>query len=152
MKLACFPLGNASCGYKLPSDTLTKEISKLLTTPSDLRHMFQENCYYSLDGDHGPTEMIRALPLIVKADKIASKLRREKREPTEEEASIIAESDALRDGFIQVDVFDEVGVNERTVPGFVRPALQGTEEILSRSDHKSFGDALRAASAVEERA
>merc|ERR1712154_194780 len=78
------------------------------------------------------------------ADKTSSKLRRQKRQPTQEEADLIARSDALRDTFIQVDVFDKVGVNERTVPRFVRPALQGTEELLSQLEHKTFGDAIQA--------
>merc|ERR1712232_1028148 len=45
MKLGCFPLGNASRPYRNPPDTLTKEVSYLITTPSDIREFFQENMY-----------------------------------------------------------------------------------------------------------
>jgi len=144
MKLGCFPLGNLTRPYALPKDYFTKEISKLLTNPSELRDMFQHNCFTSLDGDHSPTEMIHALPHVVEADKIASKLRREKRQPTQEEVNIIAKADALRDALIQVDAFEKLGANERTIPGFVRPALEGTEELLSQSQHRSFDEALQA--------
>merc|ERR1712238_576489 len=61
MKMGCFPLGNMTRPYKVPPDTLTKEVSRLLTTPSGL---------------------IRALPLCFEADKVAKLLRVEQREPT----------------------------------------------------------------------
>jgi len=148
MKIGCFPLGSITRPYSLPKDHLTKEISHLLTTPSKLRNMYEHNCYHCStangveESSHNPTEMVRALPHVVKADKIASMLRRENRQPTQEEAEIIAKADDLRDALIQVDAFDKLGANERTIPGFVRPALLGTEELLSQSTHKSFSEAL----------
>jgi len=158
MKLGCFPLGSLSRPYGPPKDHLTKEISSLLTTPGELRNMFQKHCYVQRDNSdgkgelhsHNVTEMIAALPVVVEADRAASKIRREKREPTIEEADLIAKADALRDRLIQVDVFDKIGVNERTVPGFIRPALAGTEELLSKSKHKSFIDALSIEEARDE--
>merc|ERR1711935_1179518 len=43
MKLGCFPLGSFTRPYREPSDELTKEVSRLMTTPSGIREMFQEN-------------------------------------------------------------------------------------------------------------
>jgi alkylation response protein AidB-like acyl-CoA dehydrogenase len=138
MKLGCFPLGNITRPYKSPHDTLTKEVSNMLTTPSDVRDMFAEHTYFSKDGViHQPSDLIRALPVCVEADKIASSLRREKRQPTQDETDIIAKAEALRDVLIQVDVFDHLTEAEGR-DGYVRPALLGTEERLSSLEQKRF--------------
>lgn len=136
MKIGCFPLGNLTRPYKVPNDELTKEVARLLTTPSGLRDMFAENTYIAQEDHlHQPTDLIRALPVCVEADKIASSLRREKREPTQEETDKIARAEALRDMLIQVDVFDTLTGNE-TQEG--RPALVGTEERLASLEQKRF--------------
>merc|ERR1712124_199902 len=68
MKIGCFPMGNASRPYKQPSDTLTKEVSRLLTTPSQIRDLFQENVYMAPEGTvHQVSDLIRALPTCVEA-------------------------------------------------------------------------------------
>merc|ERR1719506_282850 len=78
MKIGCFPLGNLTRPYKTPNDDLTKEVSRLLTTPSGLRDMFAENTYIAPEGIvHQPSDLMRALPLCVESDIIASSLRRE---------------------------------------------------------------------------
>jgi len=145
MKAGCFPLGNFTRPHKLPSDTLTKEVSHLLTNPSELREMFQETLYPGFDnykqGEYQGADLAMALPICVEADKIASTLRREKREPTQAEADKIAEADALRDILIQVDVFPHLTPEEGS-EGYVRPALKGTEERLSTLEQKTFDDVL----------
>jgi hypothetical protein len=138
MKAGCFPLGNLTRPYKDPSDTLTKEISRMLTNPSELRNMFAEGIYMSPEGvTHQASDLIRALPVCVEADKIASTLRREKRDPTPDEAEVIARADALRDVLIQVDVFEHLTDTEGQ-KGYVRPALVGTEERMAELERKSF--------------
>ena len=138
MKMGCFPLGSASRPYSPPTDNLTKEVARLLTTPSELRDMFQENIYIAPEGQvHQATDLIRALPLCVEADKIASSLRREKREPTQEEADKIAKAEAVRDVLIQVNAFDHL-TDAEGQPGYVRPALLGTEERLAALERKRF--------------
>jgi acyl-CoA dehydrogenase len=139
MKLGCSPLGNLSRPYKDPSDVLTKEVSRLLTTPSEVRDMFQEGMYVAPEGQvHQMSDLIRALPVCVEADHIASVLRRDKRQPTEKEADVIARADALRDVLIQVDVFDQGLTEAEGRDGYVRPALEGTEERLAAMERKSF--------------
>lgn len=138
MKMGCFPLGSITRPYSAPSDTLTKEVSRLLTTPSGIREMFIKNVYMAPEGQvHQVSDLIRALPICVEADKIASNLRREKREPTAEEADKIAKAEALRDVLIQVDAFPHLTPAEGA-EGYVRPALMGTEERLSSLERKRF--------------
>merc|ERR1719162_203228 len=139
MKIGCFPLGSATRPYREPSDILTKEVSRLMTTPSGVRDFFQENIYMAPEGTvHQISDLIRALPTCVEADEIATQLRREKREPTVEEADKIAEADALRDVLIQVNVFEAL-TTEEAKDGFVRPALVGTAERLEDLETKRFG-------------
>lgn len=138
MKVGCFPLGGLTRPYEKPRDGLTKEIAKLLTTPSELREMFEEGVYMAPEGvSHQISDLIRALPICVEADKIAASLRKAKREPTAEEAEKIAEADALRDVLVQVNVFDHLTAEEGQ-EGYIRPALEGTSERLSRLERKSF--------------
>lgn len=140
MKAGCFPLGSFTRPYQPPKDTLTKEVSHLMTTPSEVRDMFQENLYVAPEGSHHQvSDLIRALPICVEADKVASILRREKRQPTSDEADLIAHADAIRDSLIQVDVF-EYATAQEAQDGYVRPALQGTHMRLSSSETKSFDD------------
>merc|ERR1712157_478524 len=138
MKMGCFPLGSITRPYKSPNDVLTKEVSRLLTTPSGLRDMFVQNVYVAPEENKNQvSELIRALPICVEADKIASLIRREKREPTLEEADKIAKAEALRDVLIQVDSFDHLTDLEGK-DGYTRPALLGTEERLNSLEQKRF--------------
>ena len=140
MKLGCFPLGSITRPYRQPNDELTKEVARLMTNPSEIRDMFQENIYMAPEGViHQVSDLVRALPVCVEADKVAASIRREKRQPTEEEADLMARADALRDTLIQVDVFEHATREEAEV-GFVRPALTGTESRLAITEKKSFGD------------
>jgi len=142
MKLGCFPLGSFTRPYRSPNDDLTKAVSQLMTTPSEIRDMFQENIYTAPEGElHQVSELIRALPICVQADNIASIIRREKREPTEEEIDVLARAEAIRDSLIQVDVFEHATREERE-EGYVRPALRGTEKILAQLDKKTFEEFL----------
>jgi len=142
MKLGCFPLGSLTRPYREPNDELTKEVSRLLTTPSGVRDMFQENLYIEPEGNlHQVSELIRALPVCVEADKVASLIRRENREPTEDEIGLITKADAIRDALIQVDVFEHA-TKEEAQEGFIRPALSGTQKRLDLTDKKTFEEFL----------
>lgn len=137
MKIGCFPLGNMTRPYKAPGDELTKEVSKLVTTPSEMRDFFQENVYVAQEGElHQVSDLIRALPICVEADLVASSIRREKRQPTEVEADLIAQADAIRDALIQVDVYEKFPTEK--AEGYVRPALVGTQERLAELDRTRF--------------
>merc|ERR1711977_765383 len=119
MKMGCFPLGSVTRPYRSPGDDLTKEVSRLLTTPSGLRDMFAENTYVAPEGTiHQQSDLIRALPVCVEADKIAT-------------------AEALRDVLIQVDVFENL-TDAEGKEGYVRPPLEGTEERMASLDRKRF--------------
>lgn len=151
MKLGCFPLGSLTRPYREPGDELTKEVSRLMTTPSGLRDMFQENIHMEPEGSmHQVSELIRAVPICVEADKAASLIRREKREPTDDEVDLINRADAIRDALIQVDVFEHA-TKEEAQDGYVRPALHGTQERLDLLDKKSFEEFLSGSSGVDAR-
>lgn len=138
MKMGCFPLGSLTRPYNEPSDVLTKEISQMMTTPSAIRDFFQENVYVAPEGTmHQLSDLIRAVPVCVEADVIASTLRREKRQPTTAEAEKIAEADAIRDVLIQVDVFEHL-TTEEAQEEYTRPALQGTQDRMTALDRKRF--------------
>jgi acyl-CoA dehydrogenase len=138
MKLGCFPLGNLTRPYKAPSDLLTKEVSHMITNPSALREMFTTGVYIAPEGEvHQVSDLIRALPICVEADKIASTIRREKRDPTPDEVDKIAKAEAIRDMLIQVDAFPHL-TDAEGQENYVRPALVGTAERLSSLERKKF--------------
>jgi len=140
MKMGCFPLGNITRPYNQPPDTLTKELSKLVTTPSELRDLFKENIYEAPDGTMDQiSELIRALPICVEADKVAQIIRKEKRSPTSDEQNLLAQAEAIRDSLIQVDVFEHA-TPEEAQDRYVRPALVGTANRLQDMKYKTFDD------------
>lgn len=131
MKLGCFPLGNLTRPYQNPPDTLTKEVSSLMTKTSGVREFFQENVYLAPEGTkHQVSDLIKAVPICMEADKIAAAVRKEKRKPTTEESNKIAKADALRDMLIQVNAFDYLTPEEGQAE-YTRPAIEGTTERLS---------------------
>merc|ERR1712137_676948 len=138
MKIACFPLGNASRIYKNPPDTLTKEVSRLMSTPSDVRSFFLENLYIAPEGTNNQVaDLISAVPVCFEADKISTALRKENRQPTQTEKQILSKAESLRDRLIQVDVFNGL-TNEEYQKDYIRPALHGTTEIMAKLDRKRF--------------
>jgi len=137
MRMACFPLGGMSRTYSLPNDALTKEVSRLLTSPSGLRDFFQEGLYIAPEGTrHQMSDLIRALPICIEADSITKALKQDKRQPTHEEVEKLARADEIRDILIQVNVFDKFP--EEQEEGYVRPALAGTADRLEAQERKSF--------------
>lgn len=142
MKIGCFPLGNLSRPYRMPSDNLTKEVSNLMTRPSKIRDFFQENVYIAQDdSSHHISDLVRALPICIEADEIATTLRREKRQPTLEESEKITKADAISDSLIQVNVFENLTAEE-SEQGYVRPALQGTADRIALLERKKFKNAV----------
>lgn len=141
MKSACYPLGGLSRPYNSPSDKLTKEVARLITTPSEIRDFFEEGIYMAPEGTkHQVSDLIRALPICIEADQIASSIRKEKRQPTHEEVELMSRADELRDALIQVDVFDHL-TNEEGQEGYMRPALAGTADRLAEQERKTFAAA-----------
>merc|ERR1712048_243153 len=138
MKVGCFPLGSASRSYKNPPDTLTKEVSRLMSTPSDIRSFFTENMYIAPEQTRNQvSELIRAVPICFEADNISLAVRKERRSPTPTEAEKMSRAEDLRDKLIQVDAFNGL-TEEEQEDDYTRPALQGTNELLAELDKKRF--------------
>ena len=131
--------------YTQPKDHLTKEIAELVSKPSELRDLFTSHMYMSDVGvRHQTSDLMRALPVCVQADGIMADMRKSKRQATEAEQKVLDLAEELRDMLIQVDVFEHATPEEASA-GYVRPALQGTAEMLSKLERKSFTQAGGAA-------
>ena len=136
--LGTSPLGEFSRPYRPATDALTKEVSDLLTKPSGMRDLFNTHIYVSGEENDRVATLIKALPVCLEADQIQSKLRKEKREPTAEEAEILVLATTLRDELVLVDVFDKHGPLEQQ-EGYVRPAIEATENWdLAAGEPKKF--------------
>ena len=103
-----------------------------------MRDLFNTHIYVSGEENDRVATLIKALPVCLEADQIQSKLRKEKREPTAEEAEILVLATTLRDELVQVDVFDKHGPLEQQ-EGYVRPAIEATENWdLAAGEPKKF--------------
>jgi acyl-CoA dehydrogenase len=99
MQLVTFPRGRE---YSQPSDRLRGKVSDLMTTPTELRAFLTENVFVSKNPNDRVNQIARAVSLAVEADRALSLCRKEKREPTKEEAAKIEAAEALREQIIQV--------------------------------------------------
>jgi len=138
------PLGELMRPYRMPNDDLVKEVSKLVTTPSAVSAMFADNVFTATDSR--VAALLKALPTVVEADKVASACKKEKREPTASETELLAKADALRDQLVQVDVHEMIGSLEEQ-KGYMRPALSSTERRLHGAA-ADFGQAQQAAASA----
>ena len=139
MNLGNAPLGNVTRPYSPAGDALTKEVAGLLSKPSGLRELFKDNVFVSGEAGDRVTELMKALPICVEADKAAAAIRKEKREATAEEAALIAQADAMRDDIVQVNVFDKHGPLEQGIEGYERPAIAQTKAWID-GKHFDGGD------------
>ena len=147
MTLGISPFGELMRPYRPPSDQLTKEVSRLLTTPSAVHAMFTENVYTPHDdASNRVAALLRAMPVCLEADRILGACKKERREPTGAETKVLRQADAMRDELVQVDVHDAVGPLEDQA-GYTRPALTGTEERL-QAGAANFQQALKVSAAA----
>eukprot|EP00941_MAST-03F_sp_MAST-3F-sp1_P001156 g1156.t1 len=106
MQLLTFPFGKGA--YHVPNDSMVRATSKLITTETQIRSLLTHSVFVS----NNPSERVRqihdALPKCIAADKILSKLRKEKRDATPEEQIIVDEAEELREKIIQVDAFESL--------------------------------------------
>jgi len=126
MAMGVAPLGELMRPYRPPRDALTQEVSRLLTTPSAVHQMFADNVYTPANADNRVAELIRAMPICLQADAALTACKKEKRDPTADEASLIAEADSLRNKLVQVDVHEALGPLEEGDATYQRPAIVST--------------------------
>mmetsp|Transcript_17867 Transcript_17867/g.23161 ORF Transcript_17867/g.23161 Transcript_17867/m.23161 type:complete len:442 (-) Transcript_17867:312-1637(-) len=106
MRGVTFPTGKC---YERPSDKLTSEVANLITTDSEVRSLLSQDIFVSSNPNDRVNLLDTTLAKAVEADKILSKLRKEKREPTGAEQALIDEVEAAREIIIQVDSFPRLG-------------------------------------------
>mmetsp|Transcript_53236 Transcript_53236/g.72710 ORF Transcript_53236/g.72710 Transcript_53236/m.72710 type:complete len:202 (-) Transcript_53236:168-773(-) len=127
MSFGITPLGELTRPYRPPGDALTKRVAELVTKPSGMRDLFSEHVYVSGEEGDRMTALIDALPVCLQADLLQTRLRQEKRTPTEDESALLRKAEDMRDEIVQVDVYEKHGHLEQQT-GYVRPALLQTEE------------------------
>ena len=103
MRAATFPRGRE---YHKSSDKLTRQVSQLITTPTEVRALLTQNVFVSKDENDRVNQISRAISLACEADGYLAACRKQKRQPTAEEAKVIGEAEELREKIIQVDAFD----------------------------------------------
>jgi len=109
--------------YDAPNDQQIVAASQVITNPTGLFHHLCEDIYFSPSKTDRLTMLRDWMPKVVEADKLVRSLKKEKREPTAEEAKFLAEIEAARDVIVQVDAFERLGI-ENHDPTYVRPALR----------------------------
>ena len=130
MALGTAPLGELMRPYRPPRDDLTKEVARMLTTPSAVHSMFAENVYVATDDpENRVAGLLRAMPVCLEADQILSACKKDKREPTADETKVLTQADAMRNELVQVDVHETLGPLEAQ-EGYERPAIASTTTRL----------------------
>ena len=102
MRVFTFPRGRE---YHDASDKLRRQVSNLITTPTEVRALLTDNVFVSKNPNDRINQIVRALPLAHQADLFLAACRKEKRQPTAAEKEVIDQAEALREQIIQVDVF-----------------------------------------------
>mmetsp|Transcript_55721 Transcript_55721/g.132983 ORF Transcript_55721/g.132983 Transcript_55721/m.132983 type:complete len:766 (+) Transcript_55721:102-2399(+) len=111
MRVCTFPRGRE---YHNTTDKLRRQVSNLVTTPTEVRALLTEGCFVSKDPQDRINQIVRAMPLACQADEYLAACRKEKRQPTDAEQAVINQAEELRELIIQVDVFDTLaGKNHR---------------------------------------
>jgi len=146
MSLGVAPLGEVMRPYRPPTDDLTKEVSKMLTTPTAVHAMFADNVYVPKDDStNRVAALLKAMPVCLEADRILAACKKERREATIAESQVLQQADAMRDELVQVDVHQTLGPLEDQ-QGYTRPALRSTEQRL-QTGAANFEQALKVAAA-----
>jgi hypothetical protein len=110
MQVLTFPTGKC---YPAPGDDLVRAVAHTITTESPLHQKFRQDLFVSQDANDRIAMLCKTLPKAVEADKILTKLRKEKREATAAEKMLIDEVEAAREQIIQVDSFARLGAENQ---------------------------------------
>lgn len=108
--------------YAMPDDKLVQAAASAITHDTGVWRLLQEDVHFPSHADARMTLLRDWMPRAVEADALARAIKREKRQPTTEEAAFLASVEAARDAIVQVDAFDEIGAAAAD-KAHVRPAL-----------------------------
>ena len=106
MRACTFPRGRE---YHKPSDKLRRQVSQLITTPTEVRALLVQNVFVSKDQGDRVNQISRAISLACEADGYLAACRKAKRQPTAGEQAVIDQAEELRESIIQVDAFETLG-------------------------------------------
>jgi len=109
--------------YAPPDDKLIEATASVLTHDTGVWRLFHEDTFFPADERARITMLRDWMPRAVEADALRRVLKREKRQPTAEEAAFLDSVEAARDAIVQVDAFDELGAAAADA-SHVRPALR----------------------------
>lgn len=129
MSALCFPFSKLS--YEPPTDELTRKVAQLVSTDSAVRELISRDMFISKDPEDRSTLLHTGLPIVIQANAIRARCRKEGYEATFEEKEILGEAERIRETIIQVDSFDRIG-GERMQPGLWspnnRPAMSSVDK------------------------
>jgi acyl-CoA dehydrogenase len=109
MQAFTFPRGRE---YSQGSDKLKRQVSQLITKPSEVRALLTKNVFVSKNENDRVNQISRAVSLAVEADGYLAACRKAKRQPTAEEQKVIDAAEDLREKIIQVDAFATLGSSD----------------------------------------
>ena len=123
MSVLCFPTGAVYAG---PNDNMRKNVSRIISTPSEVRNYFSENVFVSSDAQDRVNMMLTILPDVVETDELIASAKKSKRALTTTELEKIKKVEMIVDRIVQVDAFDKLGIEMFSDNNYIRPALRGT--------------------------
>lgn len=133
MRGLTFPFGRT---YGKPSDKLVQAVAQTITLDTKVREQLKTNIFVSGNPEDRLAMLQLALPQVIAADKIYAKLRKEKRNATADEQTVLDSAEAIREKIIQVDSFPRLGVelykSDKWVPSD-RPAYGVNDIVLDRT-------------------
>jgi len=106
MKALTFPTGRC---YNLPKDRTVSGAANAITTKTDIRDLIASDLFISSDPSDRVAMICNTMGKAIEADAIYADMRRQRRQPTADEKSLLDEVEAAREIIIQVDSFKGLG-------------------------------------------
>ena len=127
MKTLTFPTGKC---YDKPSDALTRAASNAITLDTAIRKQFEKDLHIPKNDSSRVALIVHTLPKVIEADKLLSKIKKEKRQPTAAEKEVIDAAEKAREEIIQVNSFPRLGKElsyDSSWTALQRPAYVGAK-------------------------
>lgn len=123
MRGFCYPLG---LRYEGPNDRMRKAAAAVITNPTEIRDLITQGIFISKNPQDRSNFMAALLEDAIKAEKIASSCKKEKREMSADEKVFMEGFNAKVNEIVQVDSFEKLGIEKYQDEDYIRPALRGT--------------------------
>jgi len=133
MRTLTFPFGRT---YSKPSDSLIQSVSNAITMDTMVREQLAQNLFISKNPEDRVHQIRNALPIVIAADQILAKLRKERRSASLEEKAVVDAAEEIRERIIQVDSFSRLGSEIHESVEWTasdRPAYGKTGPVMEQS-------------------